>query len=157
MADHPLDTAPAPETLDDYIARHSDWLYQQADHLVSFFHQERNIKTKSGNTGGLLGVRVKRNQRGPGITIEWFHYHYYGPKGARKALSRSIARGKDAQYSQNRVFTSATQEWEKSLFQQLEPDMALLRQESRALGELSRRAKGLSKQHELTRQRLANA
>lgn len=122
-------------------------LLERAMRLCSRFYDEKSRQaarakaTKNYSLNGTLGCRAKIQKGGKGIIIEWFHQTYVGPKGNRRAFSKSIPKGRTTnEYSRGKVVPSTAQEWEGRMFDELEPEFAKLRAASKALGKLSRQA-----------------
>jgi len=126
------------------IMKKSDALFAEADDLVSIFYSEKReyneqaLKNSDNSRSSHLGCRVTRNANSPGISIDWFRSDFYGPSGKRRAISTSIPKGSMNTYVESKVFDWRTLGWEKELFRQLEPQLAIIRGESLWLGKLSR-------------------
>lgn len=126
------------------ITEKAQYLYDRAKELVDTFHKEREDyltemkRSKQKYRPPCLICRVTRNKTLVGITISWCHNQYAGERGRRRTFSNYIKRGKSFSYPENKVFTYMTLDWEKRMFNELEPKFAILRRHSLELGKLSR-------------------
>lgn len=82
--------------------------------------------TKPFSEWGRLGVRVR--QRTFSFSIEWYINSFYGPKGNRRVLSKTIKMNRDKSCALHRARDQA-KKWELALAMEMEGHFATVRKQ----------------------------